>query len=325
MPLDYGTLKFKEIETIVTVSKCKSFYEAACVLNYTPSVISKSVISVERVLGFSLFVRGNRASTVSLTKEGEKIMPSFIRIYETIRRLQEEVIAMQSENTDFLKIGVTLQLSNHAREEIMSSFIVQHPEIRIEQYRHDFVTLVQMLYSGSVSGVFLIALDESPNMEKLREVINDPQIESYCLDRESDMYLGISETADIAELDEAPISAFKDYTIVFPQDDKIIFDAGVMGPFERMFDNMGAKLKKVFLDPMDSSAHCIATKKRIAIPTRRPAFIYPGIKYIRISDYANSSLTAFVCRKNDNGRALTLLKKCIQNYQCRNGLTEKCL
>ena len=95
-----AALNFEEVETIVTVSRSKSFNEAAYLLNYAPSTISKAVSSVEQEIGYTLFVRGNRANAASLTPEGKALMPDFIRIHESMQQLKNDLSAMQEDNKD---------------------------------------------------------------------------------------------------------------------------------------------------------------------------------------------------------------------------------
>ena len=307
-------LNFEEVETIVTVSKSNSFNEAAYLLNYAPSTISKAVLSVEKEVGFTLFVRGNRANAASLTKEGEALMPSFIRINESIQQLKKDLAAMQHENKDLLKIGSTTNLGFRSRDEILADFMLRYPDIRLEQAKSDFATLLHMLYAGSVSGVFLYAQDGSKNMEVLQSVIGDPKLEAVKIQTDRDMYLAISEKDPLAKQDEAPFSSFRDYTLLIHPDNNVLANADILTPFQRLSESSGFPLRTVALDPRDPSTFYMATKIKLAIPVHPLSFSYQGIKLVRVSDWNCHSTSYFLTRRASSGRPLNCLLKCIQDY-----------
>ena len=307
-------MNFEEVETIVTVSKSNSFNEAAYLLNYAPSTISKSVISVEKEIGFTLFVRGNRANASSLTKEGEALMPDFIRINESVRQLKNDLSAMQLENKDLLKIGSTTNIGYRSRDEILASFMVKYPEIRLETEKTDFAALLHMLYSGSVSGLFLYAQAGSKNMTLLESVMDDPKLEAIHISTESNMFLAISENDPLARQDEAPFSAFRDFTLLVHPDKSVILNAGIVDPFLKLSEDSGFPLRTLALDPRDPATFYLATKMKLAIPTHPMSFVYPGIKLIRVSDWNCDSYSFFLTRRLRSGHALNSLIKCIHEY-----------
>ena len=307
-------MTFEDVETIVTVSKSNSFNEAAYLLNYAPSTISKTVISVEKEIGYTLFVRGNRANAASLTKEGQTLMPSFIRINDSVQQLKNDLKVMHHENKDLLKIGSTTNIGYRLRDEILSDFMITHPDIRLEQEKTDFATLLHMLYSGSVSGVFLYAQLGSKNMELLESVLSDPQLEAICIGRETDMYLAISERDPLAQRDEAPFSAFRDFALLVHPDKNVLLNAGIVDPFRALSEASGFPLKTLALDPRDPATFYLATKMKLAIPTHIMSFVYPGIKMIRVSDWKCDSVAYFLTKKNRSAHALNLLIKCIRDH-----------
>ncbi len=307
-------MTFEDVETIVTVSKSNSFNEAAYLLNYAPSTISKAVISVEKEIGFTLFVRGNRANAASLTKEGQALMPSFISINDSVQQLKKDLLTMHHENKDLLKIGCTTNIGYRLRDEILADFMISYPEIQLEQYKTDTPTLLHMLYSGSVSGIFLYAQTGSKNMTLLESVTEDPQLEAICLGREHDMYLAISEHDPLAQLDEAPFSAFSDFTLLVHPDKNIILNAGIVDPFLALSEASGFPLKTRALDPRDPATFFLATKMKLAIPTHITSFVYPGIKMIRVSDWNCDSVAFFLAKKVHSTHALHALIKCIHAH-----------
>ena len=308
-------MNLKEIEAIVTVSKSKSFYEAAFMLNYSPSVISKYVSNVEKELNVVLFVRGNRAQSVALTEEGEALMPGIIRIHENVLQFNAELSKLQNSKNMILRIGTSGHLSSLGRDEVMASFLQQYPKVSIKQFKHDMEdVLIRMLYSGAVDGVFLIVLDGSQNSRTLTNLNDDPKIESFLIYKESAIYLGISDKDPLAELSEAPLYAFRDHLIMFHADQDTLVKAGTIEPFVRISEKSGFELKPIFLEPRDASSYYLATQAKIAIPTLRSSFEYPGIKFVRVSDWDTFCLSYFFALKENSSRILTDFKKCVSAF-----------
>jgi len=307
-------MRLNEVETIVTVSKCRSFHEAALMLNYSPSVISKHVSNAEKELGVVLFFRGNRANSISLTKEGEALMPCFIQIHECIVQLKSNTSALKYNNSGLLQIGVTGHLSSLGREEIMAIFLRKYPDVRVEQSKHDFDTLVHSLCSGSIDGIFLIVQSGSQNFSTLTGLLSDPKLESFFICRESNIYLGISDKDPLAQQDEAAFSAFRDFSVTFHSDQRILVKAGTIEPFARLSKKSGFDLKPLFIDPRDTSSFYLAKQMKIAIPALRSSFEYPGIKFVRVSDWDTYSLSYFLTRKENRSGMLINFIECVREF-----------
>ena len=304
-------MNIKEIEAVVTVSQSKSFYEAAFMLNYSPSVISKYISNVERALDVKLFVRGNRSAAVSLTEEGAALMPHFARIHNNSVMLKSATDALKSAAKSFLKIGTGYNVSSLGMDEILADFFSAYPEIRIEQTKLDFESQIHGLYSGRQDGIFVLVLDGSPDSAALERVVKDPKIESFLLVRERDMYLGVSEKFFPDEVTGAPFSMFEDFHIAFHSDQAILKNAGTMRPFIELSESAGFKLNPIYIDPRDTSAYYLATKRKIAIPSLRGSFNYPGFKFVRIENWNSSSSSYFLSLRKNRRPELQKIRKCI--------------
>lgn len=69
----------QKLRTILMVSKTLNFSEAAYELNFTPSAISKQVLSIEKSLGVNLFDRHSR-NGVTLTPEMQMLLPALQKV-----------------------------------------------------------------------------------------------------------------------------------------------------------------------------------------------------------------------------------------------------
>jgi DNA-binding transcriptional LysR family regulator len=304
----------KEIEAVVTVYKCRGFYETAYTLNYSTSMISKYISNVEAELGVTLFVRGNRASSVSLTKEGEILIPRFVSMYESYRQLVTEAKVLQSAGENHIRIGTGIQLSSLGINEIMADFLQKNPAIHVEQVKYDMESLIHFLYSRQLDGAFILVIEGSQNERTLKNVLDDPKIEAYILLHDCTMYLGISEKEPLARQDEAPLAAFRDFSIAFHSNREIIIKAATMEPFKRLSEKSGFELKPLFIEPRDESVFYLATQMKIAVPTLSCSFKYPSIKFVRVSDWESYTTTYFLSLKTNESRALAQFKKVVKAH-----------
>ena len=304
-------MNFKELEVIVTIASSSSFYEAAYTLNYSPSVISKYVAGVERELGVELFVRGRRAAVLTLTREGEELMPHFIRIHEQCKLLYSSAEALRPRDGGYLKIGTGFHISSLGMDEILADFFSSRPDIRVMQTKLDFESQIHSLYSGQQDGVFILVQEGSPNADTLANVIKDPKVEAFLLVCERDMYLSVSESYFPEGVTDAPFSAFQDFMFVFHSNREVLEKAGTMTPFTRLSKRCGFELKPLYTDPRDTSAYYLATQRKIAIPSLRGAFKYPGTKFIRIEDWDSCSRSYFLTMKNNRNPELGQFKKSV--------------
>ncbi|SHH86761.1 regulatory helix-turn-helix protein, lysR family [Sporobacter termitidis DSM 10068] len=311
-------MNMKEIEALVTVSKSRSFYEAADALNYTPSVISKYVLRVEKELGVVLFARGSRASSVALTTEGEALMPHFVRMLESFRALHSDAAGLLGARDGLLRIGTGVQTYSPGMDEIMADFILAHPEVRIEQTKLDFESQLHALYSGGQDGIFTLVQHGSHNAETLSSVVEDARVDAFPLVRVDVMYLGISENDPLAALDDAPLPAFRDFAFAFHSDKDILVKAGTMAPFAALSEKAGFPLKSIYLDPRDTSAYYLATQMKIAIPSLRCSVSYPGVKFVRLSDWDACSTSYFLSLKSGRSPALAQFKKSVQAFLAKS-------
>ena len=86
-----------------TVAKEKSFQKAASLLNMTPSAISHAISSMEKELGFSLFIR-SKTGTV-LTSNGEAIYPHVLEILNSNEYLLQSVAQLKGLQAGTIKVG----------------------------------------------------------------------------------------------------------------------------------------------------------------------------------------------------------------------------
>ena len=143
------------IKTIVTVSKCSNFAEAAYLLNYTPAVVSKHIASVEKELGVKLFLRGNKSNSAELTSEGRAVIYELIAMQEAWEKLNG-TLSMLKDKPGPLRIGTPHKRWTYGEEEIITDYILENPETGLEQVHGYASELLRQVGAGRLDGAFLV-------------------------------------------------------------------------------------------------------------------------------------------------------------------------
>jgi len=300
----------KEIEAFVQVLKNKNFFEAAFKLDYSPSAISKHISNLEKKLGVTLFIRSNRANSISLTKEGEALKHYFIQMNECFTKLQEDALQLKRNAGNMLIIGCNTMRAI-CNLEMIGGFRKSHPDIQLDIKDDYFDALEQLLHRKMIDGAFLRAQNGSQNYDILNRIINDTDLRAVSVSYEPDMYMVISSAEPLAIYDEAPLSAFSDFYIVFHPDKIVRENGGMLDPFLRICEKEGFELKTIYIAPNNMDKFELVTKTKIAVPSTK-VLDYPGIKNIRLSDWDTFTASYFVSLKTNNSHALETFTKYMQ-------------
>ena len=86
----------KKLEILMTAVDLGSFSKAAEVVGYTQSGLTHLVDSLEREIGLTLVQRGH--SGVSLTKDGEALMPAIREFLRANARLENQISAITEKS-----------------------------------------------------------------------------------------------------------------------------------------------------------------------------------------------------------------------------------
>ena len=124
-------------EIFYTVAQEKSFQKAAKILNMTPSAISHSISSMEKELGFALFIRSKNGTV--LTSNGEAIYPHILEILNSNEYLLQSVA----------------QLNGLQKGTIMSAFREKFPEITVKVFQGTYTDVEEWLKNGTIDVGFI--------------------------------------------------------------------------------------------------------------------------------------------------------------------------
>ncbi len=142
------------------VARTKSFTEAAVVLGYSQSAVSRLVSELEREWGVQLFER-SRAG-VSLTNEGAQLLPSAQTLCQAEAEFHAQVDRLHNLSSGIIRIGTISSTATHWLPSIIASFQSEYPGIRYELFLGDYSELEAALSSGRIDCAFTRLPVEGP-------------------------------------------------------------------------------------------------------------------------------------------------------------------
>lgn len=133
---------------VVAVARAGSITAAADAVGVTQSAITKSVASLERQIGYSIFYRTPRGSF--LTAEGRDFIDRASRLVDDTKALLERPSDRDSAYSGTLRIGVGPASMEWRLIAPLRLLLKRHPGIKFDVNGSTFERTVQLLRSGSV-------------------------------------------------------------------------------------------------------------------------------------------------------------------------------
>lgn len=132
----------------VTAVSCGSFTEAANILGYSQSGISRMIRDLETEWGVILLERGK--SGVILTSEGEQLLPYVRRLCNEYDSLKNEVSSMNDLQKGLIRIGTISSAAAHLLPGLIRGFRNLYPGIGFEFLFGDYSEIEAWIREGAV-------------------------------------------------------------------------------------------------------------------------------------------------------------------------------
>lgn len=183
-------IETSQLQTLISVTKAKSFSKAADDLNVTQSAISQSIKNLERKVNVKLFKRSGK--TVVLTQEGEKLYQVALNYLNQIEETLEEISKDKDSMSGIVRVGTLTGIGKSWLAPTMLEFSKEHPELTVsinlafqedlvrdfENYRLDFLVLPEdclpnvgeKLLLGEEKSVFVFPDDSRFNIKESIEL-----------------------------------------------------------------------------------------------------------------------------------------------------------
>ena len=141
-------LNLGKYETLAAVVEQGSLTLAAKQLNITQSAVSHTLDSLEKELGFPLLKR-SRAG-VSLTEEGERLMPSVRALLSSAEQLDQTASAIRGLETGMVRIGAFTSVAVHWLPSVLKEFQTDYPNVNFRLLNGDYHDVEEWISDGSV-------------------------------------------------------------------------------------------------------------------------------------------------------------------------------
>lgn len=163
-----------------TVVEQNSFQRASEILHLTPSAISHSISSLEKQLGFPLFIRNKTG--IQLTGYGENLLPHIQKILNSEEHLKQEIALLNGLEKGIIKLGTFNSVCTNWIPHIVNSFQELYPNISIELYQGNYNDVSGWIKNGLVDIGFL-STSSAANLQ-ITPLYKDPLVcvvpKSFC-------------------------------------------------------------------------------------------------------------------------------------------------
>ncbi|MGJ8676205.1 MAG: LysR family transcriptional regulator [Akkermansiaceae bacterium] len=152
-----------QLEAFRSLVQTRSFTVTARELHVTQAAISYSIKKLEKSLGCKLFRRGAR--DVSLTKEGQLLLPHCTVILQRISLAEEEITGVKKWGSGKLRLGGSEAVCEYLLHNLLREFQENFPDVKIDLVPANTDKLLQMLDSGEIDlaiGVQMAVQKKSP-------------------------------------------------------------------------------------------------------------------------------------------------------------------
>ncbi|MCJ7856524.1 LysR family transcriptional regulator [Lachnospiraceae bacterium NSJ-143] len=188
-------MSIQKYKALLKTIEYGSFTEAARVLDYSQSGISRMINDLETEWNVTLLERGH--SGVKLTSDGIKLLPFIKNVCDEHSRLVEQIDDMHGIQSGLIRIGTFSSVAAHWLPHIIKHFQQRYPNIDYELLVGDYAEIEEWTVKGRVDCGFLILPVDS------------------CLDTvflEQDRLLAVlPANHPMAGCGKFPLKAFEDY------------------------------------------------------------------------------------------------------------------
>lgn len=192
-------MEIRVLRCFLAVAREQSISAAARVLHLSQPALSRQMMELEEELGVTLFIRGNRKTT--LTAEGALLRKRAEQIVALVKKTGEEIGADAGPIGGTIYIGAAETHAFRLLAHAMKALVASHPDIRLDLYSGNAEDVAERLDKGLVDFGLLI---EPENISEY-DYIRLPDMVSWGLLILKDSPLAVLEAIRPADLEGLPL------------------------------------------------------------------------------------------------------------------------
>lgn len=188
-------LSIQKYLAFVKTVECGSFTNAAEILSYSQSGISRMINDLEKEWNVSLLERGRGG--VRLTSDGLKLLPYAQSVCSEYLKLQMQVSELNGLHSGLIRIGTFSSVATHWLPHIIKRFQSDYPNIDYELLLGDYTEIENWILEGRVDCGFL-------------RLPANPELETTFLEQDK-LLVVLPENHPLADYEFFPVKALCDY------------------------------------------------------------------------------------------------------------------
>lgn len=237
-------MELKQIQYFVTLCASKNMTLAARELFITQQALSKAVISLERELGLSLFIRN--AKGMELTREGKELLPMAKKILQDGDRFLLCARELREGSGAMVRMGYVVGSFNEQSAlpfSVISRYEAQNPGVSVYIEEHHRAELIQMILDEELDLAYVV----EPEPQKIcREDIAYRRLARECF--------GVLFSSDnpLSRKEDLALEDFKGETVLIGKIDPVPEDVATLSA---AFETLGFKPQVAYIN--GSSKQCV--------------------------------------------------------------------
>ncbi|HEY3842444.1 MAG TPA: LysR family transcriptional regulator [Acidimicrobiales bacterium] len=198
-------MQLHQLSYALAVAEERHFTRAAGRLHLAQPSLSRQVRLLESELGVVLFNRGPGQGLVTLTADGEALLPFIRRVLADVEAVSDEARALTGMARGRLAIGATPSLITRVLAPALVEFHASHPGIELQVVEAGSRQLVRQLASGEVD-LALVVLPIADPLVATVPLFDDPLVLAVAPDHP----LAAHPTVRVADLEGLALVMFRD-------------------------------------------------------------------------------------------------------------------
>ena len=199
-------IEFRHLAALEAIAAEGSFSAAAQTMGYSQSAVSGQIATLERLVGACLVKRIRGSRTVSLTREGERLVEHARAINARLHAAREDLAGLAATGPDAVRIGTFQSVSQTLLPRIVRDLTSVQPPMKAT-LREDtsMDALLEKLESDELDVAFVLLPVANEQIETI-EVLRDPWL---LVVRTDHPLVWKHRSVTAAELSNLPLIAFE--------------------------------------------------------------------------------------------------------------------
>jgi len=297
----------KLIETAIAVHTYKSYSEAAYQISLSPSAVSKHIVQLESELGVRIFNRQTKLNSVSLTKDGEELIPIFYSFIDEYHSILKKVEKIRACNKTHINVGAVPLVGTIGENEILADFYMRCPDITVEDIRRPVKEQIRMLKCGLLDASFLFTISSWHPDHFIVSEFDSQQFGLIPIYQSTRLLFGVSADSPLASKKALTSEDLKGQTFIFSHAAEVHKSPlPDLKPDDFGWRIMDFRQKSLILD--------FIAKGGGILPLACKPVSHPGVCYIPAEGWNEVSYAFFIYRKGTGSPALRSLVSLVKEY-----------